>query len=426
MSEFKSVWRMSLCLCVLLGGRAAPAASANARELADMLNRDGPFTALDSAPPPAIAPQVVESNEPPPKLSLETVVLRFLDPNSIVGVLQQMRTARGAVSVNRTNKSVVLCDTRENLDRMVAEIKKVDRTPQQVMVEVVILDVQLKDDSDIGINWDLLSTERYNFGYRQNLTASRLRSTPESSGGTSGTTDTVGDATAFNTVGTGGDFSVIFGTVRSVLHLLQEKRNVDILANPKLLVVSGKSATIDAVEEIPYREVTDTAAGGQGALTSTQFKNVGVRLEVSVIVTDDNDIFLTVASEQSVKTGDSQDGVPVVDSRKASTSLLLKDGQTVAFGGMRREEKTRQVSQVPLLGDLPLIGLLFKSTTVSKSRSELVVLLSPRLSQGGSLSTATAARVEDVHREDWMPAAADDKHASKHPASEPDREGVVK
>ncbi len=406
MNKHRSIRWMSLCLWVSLGLGAAAAPAAGTRGPAVTPDPDDPFAALDVMSKTTAAPAAAEVNEAP--LYLETVPLRFLDPNSLVAVLQPMHTARGAVAINKATKSVLLCDTRESLDRMVAEIKKADHMPQQVMVEVVLLDVQLKNDTEAGINWDLLSNERYNFGYRQNFTP-RLSSTPEVlSDTTDPATNSVGAATAFNTVGAGGDISVIFGTVRNVLHLLQEKRNVNILADPKMLVVSGKSATIDVVEEIPYREITDTGAGGQGALTSTQFKEVGVKLEVSAVVIDENDIYLTVASEQSVRIGDSVGGVPVVDSRRASTALMLGDGETVLMGGMRREEKTRQVSQIPLLGDLPLIGFLFRSTTVGTSRSELVLLLSPRLSRGGLLPAGAAARLEDVHREDWLTHPAGD------------------
>jgi type II secretory pathway component GspD/PulD (secretin) len=133
-----------------------------------------------------------------------------------------------------------------------------------------------------------------------------------------------------------------------------------------------------------------------------------------------------VSSEQSVKTGASQDGVPVTDSRRTNTSLLLKDGQTVVIGGLRREEKTRQVNQVPFLGDLPLIGFLFKSTTLATTKSELVVLLSPRLNQDRSVPPAAAARYESIHRDKWLLGTAEDEMASKDPASDPGEAPVVK
>ena len=180
----------------------------------------------------------------------------------------------------------------------------------------------------------------------------------------------------------GGSFSVISGTIRNVVHLIQQKRQVEILASPSVMMVSGESASIEAVEELPYTEVIDTAAGGAAALTSTEFKRVGIQLTVNATLTDDNDIFLTVDAEQNVATGESEREVPIVDTRKANTSLLLKDGQVVIFGGLRRQEKTEKVNQIPIIGDLPIVGNLFKSTSNVVKNSELIVFLSPHIYKG--------------------------------------------
>ena len=169
-----------------------------------------------------------------------------------------MVSTYGSVAVNEKTNSVIVCDTPENLSQDPAEIKKADQTPLQVMVEVVILDVQLKDDTEIGVNWDLLSTDLEDITYRQNVTGSRLTAVPPSAA-------TLGNATAYNTLGLGGDFSVISGSVRHVLHTIQQKRDTEILASPRALVVSGQVATIKAVEEIPYEEIVDTATGGANA-----------------------------------------------------------------------------------------------------------------------------------------------------------------
>lgn len=352
------------------------------------VGRENPFAEFTTTSTTVVAPpvDVVEEN---PDLVLETVVLKFLDATSLKIVLDRMVTPFGMVAVHQKNNSVVICDTAENVAKILAQIRKADRIPQQVMVEVVILDVQLKDDTEIGINWDLLSDKRYDVIYRQNLSSSRLRSTIEDA-------ETIGNATAFNTVGVGGDFSVISGTVRHVLHALQQTRDVDILASPNTLVVSGQSATIQAVEEVPYKELIDSATGGQEALSTTQFKEVGITLEVTATVTDGDNIFVTVTAEQNVRTGISDQGVPVVDTRRADTSLLLEDGQIVVMGGLRRQEKTQEVSQIPLLGDLPLVGYLFKSHRTVTNRSELVVLLSPHIDKGEPISDSVASRYEAI------------------------------
>ena len=332
-----------------------------------------PFASLlaPSEPPAQSVPAPVVPVAPP-EIRLETVVLKFLNAASLKGVLDKMVTPYGTVAVNEKTNSVLVCDAPENLNRILAEIKKADQMPMQVMVEVVILDVQLKDDAEIGINWDFIANDRENVTYRQSLTNTRVAAVPPLQ-------MNVDNATAYNSVGLGGDFSVISGSVRNVLHMIQEKRNAEILASPRALVVSGQSATIKAVEEIPYQEVIDTATGGANAMTATQFKEVGVTLKVKATVTDGNNIYLDVSTTQNAKTAESESGVPVVDTREADTALLLRDGQTVVLGGLRREEKTKQVSQIPILGDLPLIGMLFKSVNTVKAHSELVILLSPRI-----------------------------------------------
>jgi len=342
------------------------------------VGRDNPFAKITrptkSSPVTALLTSL-GSDEEKPELFMQTVMLKFLDAKSLQQVVGMMSSEYGTVAINEKNNSLIICDTKENLARIMSEIEKADRTPQQVMIEVVIVDVQLRDTTEIGVNWDILSDKNYDIKYRQNFTT-RLGSTVADG-------ESIGNATAFNTTGFGGDFSVISGTIRNVVAMLQNKRDVEIIASPRALMVSGESANIKAVEEIPYSEVSDTAAGGAGAITSTKFKEVGVNLQVSGTITDGNNIFLTVDTEQNVMTSESSTGVPVVDTRRVSTSLLLKDGQIVVIGGLRRQETTKKVDQIPILGDIPLIGLLFKYTNTVINNTELIVFLSPHIYKEG-------------------------------------------
>jgi len=336
----------------------------------------GQLPGLTKPPAPKVTTGPVEAttNEPP-ELFVQTVMLKFLDAKSLMLAISNMTSEYGTIAINEKTNSLIICDTKENLDRIVGEVKKADKTPQQIMIEVVILDVQLNDDTEIGLNWDILSDKMYDISYRQNFTSSRLGTTVEDA-------TTVADGSAFNTTGFGGSFSVISGNIRNVIHLIQQKRDVEILASPRVMMVSGESASIEAVEELPYTEIMDAAAGGAAALTTTKFKNVGIQLSVEATLTDSNDIFLVVVAEQNVATGQSDTEVPIVDTRKANTSLLLKDGQVVVLGGLRRQEKTREVDQIPFLGDLPIVGFLFKSTNTIVKNSELIVFLSPRIYKG--------------------------------------------
>ena len=333
-------------------------------------------------------PQQTITEESKPGLFVETVPLKFLGAKNLKTVIERMSSEYGSVAIDSKSNSLIVCDTKRNLELILAEIAKSDKTPQLIMVEVVILDIQLDDDTEIGFNWDILSDKNYDIGYRQNFTTAgeRVGSTVED-------TTTIGNATAFVSTGLGGDFSIISGTIRNVIHLIQQKRNVEILASPSVMVVSGQTASIEAVDEIPYQEQSQSSEGGT-ILTYTEFKEVGIKLKVTATLTKENEIHLTVEVEQNIQVGSTSP--PRVDTRRANSSLLLKDGQIVIFGGLRRQEKTKEVDQIPLLGDIPIVGGLFKSTSMIVRNSELVVFLSPHLYKDEPISDEQMTKYKEI------------------------------
>ena len=358
------------------------------------VGRDDPFEKIPK-PEKNISQKIIQSaqlDQELPELFVETSTLKFLDAKNLKEAIGKMSSEYGVISVDVKRNSLIICDTKKNLEKILAKIRKADKTPQQILVEVVILDVQLDDDTEIGINWDILSDKMYDTGYRQNFTTSRIGSTINSAAN-------IGNATAFNTTGLGGEFSVISGTIRNVVHLIQEKRNVEILASPRVMTVSGQSAYIEAVDEIPYQESSQSSEGGT-VLTYTEFKDVGIKLEVSPTLTDGNDIHLTVVIEQNVQVGTTTP--PRVDTRKARASLLLKDSQVVILGGLRRQEKTRETDQIPILGDLPIIGALFRNTNTVLKNSELIVFLSPHIYKGESLSEDEMAKFKELRNRQML------------------------
>ncbi len=330
----------------------------------------------------AIRTEAQNIDKETPGLSIKTVNLKFLQAQSLVPILMKMVSQYGTVSANDASNSIIICDTPENVARMVVEVKTADQTPRQIMVEVVLLDVRLGDDRSIGVNWDLLSTD--------GDLSSRLSS------GTITGTPTLAPPVSLSAIGIGGDGSFVAGDMRALIHTIQSKRDVEIIASPRAMVVSGQTAVIRAVEEIPYIETSNYSQGG--ALTSTEFKPVGVTLEVTASLTEDNDIFLIVDIEQNVRTGESR-GVPVVDTRSETTNLLLEDGKIAIMGGLRRREKTQQITQVPIVGDIPILGHLFRNTQEVIQNSELVILISPHIYAGEPVQTQIMKRYYELDRE---------------------------
>lgn len=305
--------------------------------------------------------QMVEGK---PGLFVETVTLKFLDAKSLKPVIASMSSDYGSISIDDKSNSLIVCDTKENLEKIRAQIRNADKTPEQVMIEVVILDVQLGDAAEIGVDWERFFETIRDQNYIQTLIPATLTS--------------------------GGTLTLTKNNIIGIVQALQQVRNVEILASPRILVTSGQEAFIQTIEEIPYRELTESTGGETGNfITSTEFKEAGITLKVKATVANDqNDrkILMTVEPEQSINTGQAAveagnqgTTVPVVDKRKAKTTLLMEDGQVLVMGGLRKKETRITRNQIPLLGDIPIVGFLFSYDKKDVKHTELVVFISPHL-----------------------------------------------
>jgi type II secretory pathway component GspD/PulD (secretin) len=145
------------------------------------------------------------------------------------------------------------------------------------------------------------------------------------------------------------------------------------------MVLDNETALFDIVTEHPYVERTITGA----TVTETvKFKPVGIKLGVTPHVTKDGMVRMRIMPEFGVVIGQvqvSSSDVPIVDTRKVDTIALVQDGHAVVLGGLRKKDTTQQINKVPLLGDIPLLGSLFKFEGESTVNTELVVFITPKI-----------------------------------------------
>jgi len=159
----------------------------------------------------------------------------------------------------------------------------------------------------------------------------------------------------------------------------KEDIEAKLLANPRILVLDNEAALFDIVTEYPYAERQISAAG----ITETiKWRNIGVKLGVTPHVTRDGMLRLHIMPEfgilietVSFASGD----VPVIDTRKVDTIALVKEGHTVVLGGLRKKGVSKQVNKIPLFGDLPLIGALFRFEGEDTQINELMIFITPRI-----------------------------------------------
>jgi len=326
--------------------------------------------------------------------------LNYARADDIKSQLDTVRTAegrKGSIAVDARSNALIITDTMEGLNSAAALITQLDRKPEQVLIEAKIVEVNLNKLSDLGIDWAYAATADLSGGGKLTTGKTSLVGTGQSSADEQG----IGTVSAAQDVripqnpasgGTGASFpaaavqgqlaGISFGLITDnsrltlMLSMLAQKGLSKILSNPKITTINNQEAQILVGQKVPY--TTTTVSPGVGSTQSTEFLSVGIKLTVKPTINADKRITLYVHPEVSLFVRADPAG-PVVGTREASTTVLVKDNETIVIGGLIREEDQKLITQVPLLGDIPIIGNLFKRDYNSKDRSELLVFLTPHI-----------------------------------------------
>jgi len=321
------------------------------------------------------------------RLVTQTFEITYADVGQVVKALEKFKSAQGSVSSIEGTSHIIVTDTESKVRDITNLLNTIDRMTPQVLVEVRIYDITTKDNLDLGIDWYAgRRTNRNGFydplnddivvekGGSDTYVGSRTDPSLEA-GFIAGTNKTETSTQGYLRFGLLNDSLDINAILRA------EKENIDakLLANPRILVVDNEEATFDIVTEHPYVERTITA----GSTTETvKFKNVGVKLVVTPHVAGKDMLRLNIAPEFSVlvtRVQVASSNVPVVDTRKVNTIALVRDGQAVVLGGLRKKETSMQVNKVPILGDIPVLGHLFRFEGESTVNTELVIFITPHI-----------------------------------------------
>ena len=166
------------------------------------------------------------------------------------------------------------------------------------------------------------------------------------------------------------------------LSAAQAENRAEIVSSPHVITSNQKEAEIEQGVEIPYQESSSSGA------TTTQFKKAVLSLKVKPLITPDNRIVmdLTVSKDSVGQLVQSATGgqVPSIDTRTITTQVLVNDGQTVVLGGIMETERRTADNKVPLLGDLPVVGYLFKNRTRTNNKDELLIFVTPKILREGA------------------------------------------
>ncbi len=320
--------------------------------------------------------------------------ITYADVKEVEQALFKFISSRGSLSSNPGTSNIIVTDTESKIKAIDTFIQEVDRITQQVLVEARIYDITTKDRLDLGIEWEAGRDTTFLGGHTVNPSG---QTDPFAIGSFLGATANSEDTTGAFRFGWLNEHVDIDFIVRAQL----ENVSATLLANPRVMVLDNEKAVIKIIEELAFQELTQTGAGGQ--IGTTKFREVGVELEVTPHITRDEMIRLFLKPKFSVDTGvvqvaaDNDFPQPVVDRREAETTLLIKSDQTVVLGGLRKKASNVQKNKVPLLGDIPLLGLLFQFEGESTVVSELVVFITPKIINQPVLTPHEQKRYEDTH-----------------------------
>ena len=306
--------------------------------------------------------------------------------NSLKGVLTPKR---GSVIPDTATNSVIITDTKTNIQNVIDFVSQLDLRPKQVSIQAKIIFVDRTDLEQLGFKYDIGSRNQFynkiiqrpdplkgGQPYDPGINVINLGGNEVAAIGNAGST--MGNA-AIDLV-----FSTALGgfSITSFLNALEQVDLSDVQAEPTIVTQDNKQATIRVGEDIPVRVIDANAptAVGQAARANVQFRETGIKLLVTPHVTNDGQISLDLATERSsLQTLAAADLGFIIAKQETKNQLLVADGETAVIGGLTVTTVEKSRSGIPLLSSLPLIGSLFSFSSTKENRKDLIILVTPRV-----------------------------------------------
>ena len=322
----------------------------------------------------------------------QTDVLRvnYANAGELAGTVKGVLSKRGSVVADTATNSLIISESRSNLPFIMDFARGLDIRPPQVTITAKIIFVDRTDVEQLGFRYDLGSgTQFYN----------KITSRP----------DPANEGKPFNSnvnvVDLGGNaisaianadavvlssaldltYSIALGgfSLSSFLSALERVDLTDVQTEPVITTKDNKKASLLVGEEIPLRVIDASSIGGGAGSTpraTVQFKEVGIKLNVTPHVTNNRQIVLSIETERSaVKILSAADLGFSIDKQNTKNEILVADGETAVIGGLTVTTVTRAKTGIPLLSSLPILGSLFSFSTNTENRKDLIILVTPRI-----------------------------------------------
>lgn len=311
------------------------------------------------------------------------------DRNATGSILSE----RGHAIVDERTNSIILTDTEEKIVAFRQVIDQVDIPIRQVMIEarIVIANNDFRKELGASIGGAIWANNRHGRSIYTGKVLDADDFEVDDQGNETVTTEDFFDLSATGTDNAAaGKFAwnIIQNNIFLGLELsaLEDSGYAEIVSQPKVITGDKQQASIESGTEIPYRDATATTGvgggGGGGVAASISFKKALLRLDVTPQITPDDKIIMDLIINQDSPGEDTSAG-PTIDLTKLETQVLVPNGQTVVLGGIFQNNILTSQSKIPVLGDIPLLGRLFRRDTNSENKRELLIFITPRIMSNG-------------------------------------------
>ena len=306
-------------------------------------------------------------------LATEVISVSYTDLKNIIKPAKELLSARGKITPDERNKQIIVSDVPSRIAQVRKLVSILDTPERQVLIEARIVEANSNFSRDLGVQWGVSRTNTDTNSGFWNPASGEI-----SAGGgyTLPTSFNVGD-TGSAGLGAG----ITFGGLKNnglrldlALAASEVRGDGKVISKPSVTTLNGEEATISQGTQIPYQTVSQNG-------TVTQFVTAALQLKVTPVINPDNTIIMKIDASNNSATTVSGASAPGINTKEAKTTVLVKNGQTTVIGGIFVETDDNTETGVPLLGDVPILGHLFKSTKKSKQRSELLIFITPRIVQ---------------------------------------------
>lgn len=280
------------------------------------------------------------------------------------------------ITADDTKNALVILATPQEYEAIRAALRELDTEPLQVMIEAAIAEVTLTDDLRYGVQYFYRSDSKRDFVLSNSASTAIARNLP-------------GFSHFFTD---GADIKIILDALASVTR-------IEVLSSPQILVLNNEVANLQVGNRIPTitQQAVSTADSNAPIVNSVQYQETGVILKVTPRVNQGGMVLMDIAQEVSdvTQTTTSTIDSPTIQQRKINSSIAVKDGETVALGGLITNKRTRGKSGIPILQSVPILGAAFRSTTRALDRTELLVLITPHVINNSEKARAVSQELRD-------------------------------